>query len=425
MTSTATRGASIRLVVAATLLLAVSHFDRQVFAFVAPTLTRQLGIDDAQYGLLAGFFSVAYVIAPPLGAFLLDRYGLRRGLFAAVCLWSLVSALHGVASGFVAFAVARFALGLAEAPSAPGATRLIERAVPRDRRSRAIGFMLIGSSIGAVLAPIVSTWFSSRFGWRVAFAGTALVGLVWLPLFAWASRGQDLDAATRVPSRDRDSFRRALADDAVRRALLGVMACSPVAALGLLWGAKLLVSRYGVGEGDVGKYLFLPPIFYDVAAIASGDLLSRFSSRRAERALFGVATVFSTALVAMAVMDATPRAVTALACIAMSGVAGVVTINTSVLVAQAPKELVTMAVGLVTSMQALVFALSSAVVGRVVLKSGVTLGFDGVVFAFALWSVMVGALWIFGFRARVLQPEASAAPHPVTAPDVQRISQQE
>lgn len=391
------RRPATRWVVAATLLLATSHFDRQVFAFLAPTLTRELSIDDGRFGLLAGIFSVAYVVAPPLGATLLDRFGLRRGLLAAVAVWSVVAALHGAATGFLSFAIARFALGLAEAPSAPGATRLVERAVPAERRARAIGFMLVGSSIGAVLAPVVSTAFASRFGWRLAFFGTALVGTAWIPYFLWATRGAGFaPSPTRLQTTT--SLRLALADRAVRRGLVGVAACTPLAAFALLWGAKLLVSRYGVAENGVGKYLFLPPLVYDVAAITFGDLLTRFSSRRAERTLFGIAVLLTGGLAAITVAGSSPAVMTALACVSMAGVAGIVAINTSVLVLRAPPTLVTVALGIVTSMQALMSALASALTGQVVARSGVVAGFDRIVVGFSLWAALAGAAWVLAFK---------------------------
>src|SRR5579884_3857605 len=74
--------------------MAISYIDRQTLAVLAPTVTSALHISEEGYGWLASAFSIAYLVGAPLAGLWIDRVGARRGLLAAVLLWSAVAALH-------------------------------------------------------------------------------------------------------------------------------------------------------------------------------------------------------------------------------------------------------------------------------------------------------------------------------------------
>lgn len=54
---------------------------------------------------------------------------------------------------------------------------------PRRERALATGIFNAGSNVGVIVAPIVVPWLALTWNWRVAFAVTGLVGLVWV--FFW------------------------------------------------------------------------------------------------------------------------------------------------------------------------------------------------------------------------------------------------
>ena len=77
---TLSRGAGWRVAVVATLAMSVSYLDRQALAALAPTVTKELDLTDAQYGWLSSAFSMAYLVGSPAAGIVLDRLGARRGL---------------------------------------------------------------------------------------------------------------------------------------------------------------------------------------------------------------------------------------------------------------------------------------------------------------------------------------------------------
>src|SRR4051812_38768617 len=168
------------LVALSVLVMALSFFDRQALAALAPTVCRDLGLSNEQYGWAGSAFAAAHVAAAPLAGVFLDRVGVRRGLFAAVIVWSLISAAHGLASGLASLLVLRALLGIAEAPSFPGCVQIVRSVLPPDDVPRGMGYVWTGPTLGAVAALFVAVALEQRYGWRSAFAGVAAISAAWV-----------------------------------------------------------------------------------------------------------------------------------------------------------------------------------------------------------------------------------------------------
>jgi len=316
---------------AATFTMTISYVDRQTLAVLAPRVTAELGIDEIRFGLLLSAFSVAYLIGAPLSGLWIDRVGARRGLLVAVCAWTVVAALHTVAPSFAALLALRVALGFAESPSFPGAAQTVQRALLPEDRARGLGVLFTGSSIGAMIAPPLATAIMAGFGWRMAFLGTAIAGLVWVPIWlavAWTRRGVALldprpadsfphpgetpdGAAFRSPGRFAGAAP-LLRNPALWRALVLIVASAPAISFVILWSSKFLVRTYGLSPVDVGRYLWIPPLCYDLGSVLFGDLSSRRARRNGfdgspDRGLIAVAACL-TACVAFMPRMAPPRA---------------------------------------------------------------------------------------------------------------------
>ena len=111
------------------------------------------------------------------------RVELGPGLVGSILVWTTVAALHAVVPGFGILFALRIALGVAEGPSFPGAAQTMQRILPAAERERGFGVLFTGSSIGGMIAPPLASFLFGIAGWRLAFVGTALVGLVWIPLW--------------------------------------------------------------------------------------------------------------------------------------------------------------------------------------------------------------------------------------------------
>src|SRR5450432_3436554 len=96
------------------LVSVISYIDRNTLALLAPTILKDIGLTNEQYGFIIAAFSVAYCIGNPVWGRILDRFGVHSGMAASVTLWTLASVSHVFAGGMTGFAVARAALGFGE-----------------------------------------------------------------------------------------------------------------------------------------------------------------------------------------------------------------------------------------------------------------------------------------------------------------------
>src|SRR5260370_14955458 len=97
----------------------ISYIDRNTLALLIPTIMKETHLSAEQYGFIVSAFSVAYMVSNPVWGRLLDRFGLRAGMMAAVAFWTVASMTHSIARGFLTFAIARTALGLVEGATFP------------------------------------------------------------------------------------------------------------------------------------------------------------------------------------------------------------------------------------------------------------------------------------------------------------------
>src|SRR5690606_22160565 len=100
---------------------ALNFLDRQILAQLAPVLQQDLGLSLVQYGWLISAFSAVYALSAPAAGWLLDRFGLTRGMSFAVGLWSAAGLATGFAVGFWSLAACRGVLAAGEAAGVPGA----------------------------------------------------------------------------------------------------------------------------------------------------------------------------------------------------------------------------------------------------------------------------------------------------------------
>jgi MFS family permease len=175
----------------------LSLLDRQILSILAPSISRDLGIGDAEIGLLYGtLFALFYALfSLPLGR-LVDGWIRTRLLGICILSWSVATGLAAFAQSFTVLAISRLGVGIGEGAAQPGANSIIFDTFPRNRRGTAMAAMGIATALGLglsmALGGFVAQWWDTRYaagdaplgfsGWQFAFLVAALPGL----LLAWA-----------------------------------------------------------------------------------------------------------------------------------------------------------------------------------------------------------------------------------------------
>jgi MFS family permease len=164
-----------------TLANGVVAFDRLTIAYLSPYIVADMGVSNAQLGLLAAALSGAVAISSFFGGRIADRTGSRKTLLI-VCtiVFSLGSAGGAFAATFLALFVTRALLGIAEGPMVPISQTIMAETSKPERRGVAMGFMqMVGAfGIAGVLGPIVATQLAESVGWRNTLLLSLLPGLL-------------------------------------------------------------------------------------------------------------------------------------------------------------------------------------------------------------------------------------------------------
>ena len=162
-----------------TLLNLFNYLDRFVVASIVESLKKsELAPSDAQLGSLASAFLIVYMLTSPLFGVLGDRGSRPRLLAAAVALWSVTTALGGLARSFPALFASRAAVGVGEAAYGSIAPALLADYFPDRVRGRVYAVFFAAIPVGSAAGYILGGLADQRFGWRAAFLIAGLPGLL-------------------------------------------------------------------------------------------------------------------------------------------------------------------------------------------------------------------------------------------------------
>ncbi|MEX2260392.1 MAG: MFS transporter [Bryobacteraceae bacterium] len=255
----------------------ISYIDRNTLALLAPTILKETNLSAEQYGFIISGFSIAYMISNPLWGRVLDRFGLRWGMFAAVLFWTFASMSHALAAGFASFAIARIALGMGEGATFPGGLRAVMQTLPVHQQARGIALSYSGGSMGAIVTPILITPIALAWGWRSAFLFTGIIGLAWL--IHWYFVGLRPDVRHWQPPSDRLAAKAAPRFTHARLwSFMIAYACCGLPLAFVLYSAALYLNQaMGLSQAFIGKVLWIPPLGWEVGYFFWGWLVDRMS----------------------------------------------------------------------------------------------------------------------------------------------------
>jgi MFS transporter, Spinster family, sphingosine-1-phosphate transporter len=145
-------------------------------------------------------FVIVYMLASPLFGTLGDRSGRPRLLAAGVAIWSVATALGGLARSFLGLFAARAAVGVGEAAYGTIAPALLADSFPLEKRGRVFAIFFAAIPIGAAAGYALGGLMDQRFGWRAAFTIAGLPGLA-LALLCLGLKDPPRGAADRQSDR--------------------------------------------------------------------------------------------------------------------------------------------------------------------------------------------------------------------------------
>lgn len=171
-----------RWVVCALLFFAttINYIDRQVIGLLKPTLETEFRWTESAYSNIVAAFATCYALGYLIFGNFIDRIGSKLGYTISIIVWSIAALLHAAVKTTLGFGMVRGLLGLGESGNFPAAVKAAAEWFPKKERALATGIFNSGTSIGAVVAPILVPWVLGMYGWREAFLVTGAIGFIWL-----------------------------------------------------------------------------------------------------------------------------------------------------------------------------------------------------------------------------------------------------
>ena len=174
----------------------INYIDRSNLSIaVALPAPKGLSLDPERQGYLLSAFFWTYALFQLFGIVgaVLGRFEVGRVYAAAFLLWSVATAVTGMASGFVLLFSLRLILGMGESAAYPSYSKIFATHYPEHHRGLANAIIDAGSKFGPALGILVGGLLMARFGWRPFFIVLGAASLLWLiPWIKWMPRGHGI-----------------------------------------------------------------------------------------------------------------------------------------------------------------------------------------------------------------------------------------
>ncbi len=246
----------------------INYLDRQTLSVLAPTLSREFHMSNADYGRVTAAFMLSYTVMNGVSGPLIDRLGTKIGYSICMFWWSAASILHSFARSAFGFGACRFLLGMGEAGNWPAGVRVVSEWFPQEERALAGGIFNSGSAIGALVAPPLIAWLVIKSSWHSAFILIGCSGFLWL-IFWWkfyrapVTPKKEINVPT-IPVRE------LLKTRFVRAFMLSKIFMDPVWYFYTFWIAKYLTSVHHFDIKKVGFTAWIPFLTADIGNLAGG-----------------------------------------------------------------------------------------------------------------------------------------------------------
>ena len=283
----------------------VSYVDRSILTLLVEPIRRDMGFSDIQISLLHG---LAFALFYSLMGFPIGRIADRRhrvGIIAiGIAVWSVMTAVCGVARNFVQFFLARVGVGVGEAALNPAAYSILADYFPREKLSRGLSTYVMGTYMGFGVSYLVGAWvlgvvqdmpdfeiplLGRFYSWQMAFFLVAAPGILLLLLLMTIREPyrrdrlyKDGPGAKSVPLREFLAFvntnRRTFLCHAAGYGCLGVLVNGMA-----LWTPTFLVRTYGWGMVDAGVAYGAILLVFGAGGIYCGGWLADHLQARGQR----------------------------------------------------------------------------------------------------------------------------------------------
>jgi MFS family permease len=240
-----------------------NFIDRQILAILAQSIKVELGLTDTQIGALSGLaFGIFYATLGIPIARLADKHSRVNIISICLAIWSVMTAISGLAQNYWQLLIARIGVGVGEAGGSPPSHSLLADYFPVNERATALGIYAIGIPVGILFGNLLGGWINEFFGWRNAFLVVGVPGVALAILLRTTvkepPRGHSEGRAPKVePVPFMDVVRTMWGFKSFRQLSLGAATQAFVGYGAIAWIPAFLIRTHGMSSGEAGTALGL------------------------------------------------------------------------------------------------------------------------------------------------------------------------
>ncbi len=295
------------------LALLLNYMDRQTLSLTISPISRELKLNNAQYGEIERGFSLAFAYGGLIAGLLVDRFNVRWLYPLFLLGWSLAGLATGYAdwvgrtlapfgnlwwtggidpqnsseTSYFGFWLCRTILGAFEAGQWPCALVATQRLLSAADRPAGNSVLQSGASLGAILTPLVIEGLVSdaQGSWRLPYPIIGLAGLGWIFLWLGMTKNDDFLLKTKdsdqsgksgqIPS-ELPFFRWEILLRLTALAIV-VIAINAIWQFYRAWMPKMLEEQHGYSASQVRWFIVLYFIVTDLGCLTAGFLTRRMS----------------------------------------------------------------------------------------------------------------------------------------------------
>src|SRR6202034_65092 len=156
----------------------MSIMDVTIVNVALPTIGRDFAVTPTAVDSISIAFLVSLAVFIPASGWLGDRFGGKRVLLVAIAVFTLASALCGLASSLAELVAFRVLQGAGGGMLAPVGMAMLYRAFPPEERIRASGILTVPTTFAPALGPVLGGLLVTDLSWRWVFYVNLPIGIV-------------------------------------------------------------------------------------------------------------------------------------------------------------------------------------------------------------------------------------------------------
>lgn len=284
-------GIAIRVFLSFASAYLISYALRTINAIIAPSLKADVGLTDADLGLLSSAYFLAFAcLQLPLGIWL-DKYGARKIEAGLLLLAAVGAAIFAISDSLLGLWIGRALIGLGVSACLMAPFKAFRQWYQPHQQGQLASLMLVAGTSGAMLSTVPASALLPLIGWRGVFWVMSVVVLLSAAAVFFVLRKAEAVQAASEPARPQAAaasggYRAVFTHPYFRRmGVLGLISAGTFNAMYTLWAGPWMITVLGMSNEETARVLFLLNLCLMLAYLGMSWLAPRLIAREGKGGL--------------------------------------------------------------------------------------------------------------------------------------------